>query len=245
MSTYEPLRKGNSESSKEGYKYALRQFNQFLKELGLPSEELCTEQVICDVEIFEKFADYLLKHEDGEGETLSAGTALQYLSGAKTIVKKKYPRNPIFKTSDDEDDWYSNLRDELEDRIYRRCLEQGIALSEKSMGIDRDMLTQIVTALMHRNTPEVFLARSALVSTWQASGRSGEASLTALQSLKWYMRTINFNWNERKTNRQTFMPFFPDRDSYHMCMFHSLACYRVIYNALHGGSTQYSEVAGI
>ena len=83
-----------SNNTHKGYERALNvQFLVHIKHANKVVEE-CTEEFLCDSDMFDNFSRFLL--EDYEGDLvdgiLKSGSGVQYLSGVKEYVKKAFPR---------------------------------------------------------------------------------------------------------------------------------------------------------
>ena len=87
-----------------------------------------TEDEFCNVEMFDKFADFLcgeIINKDGEVEYKKCDGALTYFSSVKNYASKKFKNNIIWK---DENVWYSEHRNLITKKITKRCMEQIIVL---------------------------------------------------------------------------------------------------------------------
>jgi hypothetical protein len=82
-------------------------------------------------------------------------------------------------------------------------------------------------ALVTRNTS---MRRLAIIITFLAMGRAGEASCTTWNRLIWDYKLCTFllNWNKRKTSDSDVLPFFADAESMYLDIFHALACYLIL-----------------
>ena len=75
----------------------------------LPLQNSLTEKEICE-KFFQEFATYHSDHTvKTNGILLMAGTAIQYLSAEKELVKAKFSSNPIW-VERKLDTWYPFLR---------------------------------------------------------------------------------------------------------------------------------------
>jgi hypothetical protein len=104
---------------------------------GLKSFEQSTEFDLCDKERFSMYAEYLLKYaksgtSKGEDKDVTMYTALQYLSGFKEAVRRKFPTNPLW-TADEKGQikWYHDLRTKLSSDLKRKCIVKAKPILNK------------------------------------------------------------------------------------------------------------------
>ena len=113
---------------------------------------LTFESILCSVKLFQEFASYLstvavTKYTD---TSLASSTALQYLSGAKDTILKRYPLNSIWLGHDAANPvsgikpWYFEIRRALENAITLKCILSGDSVENKAFSIGRSTVQQIV-----------------------------------------------------------------------------------------------------
>jgi hypothetical protein len=76
----------------------MKHFYAFLQKQNLAP----VESVVCSVDVFQRFAYYLVHEVESGDDNLQVGTCSTYLSAAKEFVKSKFPLNPIWKDHDTE-----------------------------------------------------------------------------------------------------------------------------------------------
>ena len=124
-----------AKSTKTGYYYATLEFDKFAKLQKIPSLQNLTVDVLTAdpplgaEAILGQFSMYMLTDgKNRKDEGFKVGTLLQYLSGVKTVLAKKFPGT--FRDADDE--WYSELYSSLDMRGRVMCIRSGKPVSEKN-----------------------------------------------------------------------------------------------------------------
>jgi len=74
---------------------------------------------------------------------------------------------------DDPHNWYTKLRAKLEDNSNRRCIQQGVAIVEKSISVGREILRRVCLELMKKNSLSGYTERFVFRLTLSAVGRAG------------------------------------------------------------------------
>ena len=88
-----------------------------------------------------------------EHVTIAVGSAITYLSNAKTAALKKVPNNSMWQ---DSDSWYRNLRMALEKTMKKNKISAGEIVESKSPLIGRSLIADISVALISTNTTESY-----------------------------------------------------------------------------------------
>lgn len=184
-----------------------------------------------------EFANYLLqaKQTGGEkaGKHYGVGTILQYLSGVKTFLFKKFKALAF---SGNNPDWWSDLYNSLRCRAAVAAIARGESVTKKAIGLSRKALKNCVLWLMRQNDEVLgYEERCILVILYHAVGRGGEVSTSAWNNAEWNEdhEFLSLKWGEVKNGQQPEMTFHPDTKEWMLDIFHALACYLI---AGHGKS---------
>jgi hypothetical protein len=211
VTVIQPITSASAKKTEEGKVSAIHQLNAFQEVQGLDQWETIDENVICDENYWQCFGTFLVHFAvDKKGDPLARDTALQYLSGSKETVKKKFPENPFWLR---EKQWYQPLRKNIEKLIMRRNNLKGVAHQEKASRIGRTLLLQIMRHYYRKGDIESFKRCFVLLITWLAIGRAGECAKSTWKSVRWEydLRCMSFLWIEQKTGNQYEMLFFSDK----------------------------------
>jgi hypothetical protein len=230
--TIQPISSGSAKKTEEGRKSAINQLNAFQELQGLGAWDNLDEKFICDENYWQCFGTFLVNIAvDKKGDLLARDTALQYLSGCKETVKKKYPNNALWQR---EKEWYNALRKNVEKSIMRRNNMVGAPHQEKAARIGRALLLKITQHYYRRGDVDSFKRCFVLLITWLAIGRAGECAKSTWNNVRWDydLRCLSLLWIEQKTGSQYEMLFFSDKNSCEMDVFHGLACFLMV-----GGSS--------
>lgn len=128
----------------------------------------------------------------------------------------------------------ARIRADIEKTIARRCIELGVPVEDKSEPLGRDLLlilNHIMLGMKGRNDQVTAIEfRAAINMTFAAIGRGGECGFSSYNLSHWntVYNALFLDWQERKTNAQKPMSFFPDAQSWELDVYHSLACYWVL-----------------
>ncbi|KAL7500099.1 hypothetical protein ACHAWT_009486 [Skeletonema menzelii] len=191
-----------------------------------------------------EFANYLLqaKQKSGEkkGKHYGVGTILQYLSGVKTYLFKKYKALAF---SGVTPDWWSDLYNSLRCRAAVAAISRGESVTKKAIGLSRKALINCCIWLMRQDNESLgYEERCILVILYHAVGRGGEVSTSAWNNAEWNVdhEFLSLKWGEVKNGQQPEMTFHPDTSEWMLDIFHALACYLI---AGHGKSKASSSPA--
>lgn len=250
---------GQSSSVKANQRLGLSHFNTYLTETGLPtiSEDSTPleEEMVCTVEVMQRFGTYLFKAATTEvsslcstvttrsesnlqffglqtNDALAPGTAKVMFSSAINSIRKIFPKNDIWKTTDA---WYGKIAQDVEKGAGRLRIAEGIPMVEKSEPIGRELLAQICRQAL---LPSASAAkeiqgvkdRVALVTNFSAIGRSGEVAMTSYSLAHWdhVQNAMCLHWQEPKRVKQMPLSFFPDMERMELCWYHAFACYVLV-----------------
>ena len=220
------LKSGNTQ---KGYDRALAIFNMFLNHIKHDKKvvEECTEAFLCDSDMFDKFSRFLL--EDYEGDLtdgiLKSGTGVQYLSGVKEYVRKRYPENDLWK----DEEWYKSIRACLTYLLNKARMMKGLSCSDKAYPLCRCDIQEICRYLYQQNKKADLTVLLQVCLQRQAIGRANEVTKITWKSLFFDGSTnaVTTDWSQEKTGVQDLMSFINDKESFVMCPLHAIAAYAV------------------
>ena len=158
-----------------------------LNSSGSASSERLTQRELCSEMLFRELATYLTKFAVKlNGELYISGTATQYLSAAKEMAMKKFPRNAIWEERLLEK-WYLSLRVSVEKKGNKRQIQNGQPIAEASLPIGRKLLHFICKGLLkdEKGSVESMKRRLVMIITFHAVGRSGEVICSTWTSAFW------------------------------------------------------------
>lgn len=163
-----------------------------------------------------QFASFLLKHKQTNGKHYKPDTMTQYLSGAKTLLAKKFPRAPVLKKHSEEALWYNELYGSLRVRGRAEAIKRGDPVKESTLGIRRKLLKRISKHLVQEGTQLAYSERAILNTLYAAVGHGGEVSTVNMDILRWDEddEALWTAWNQSKTGRSSDLSFHPDAESY-------------------------------
>lgn len=122
---------GNAVSTIQGGKYALNYFEAFLDTKLMSIVDLTNDTLTEG--LFREYGTYLAEFaQDKNGDPISLGTALQYLSGVKSVFQIKYKGFDVFKHPAVVDVWNSSIREGIRDVVSRRCIAEGVPICDKA-----------------------------------------------------------------------------------------------------------------
>jgi hypothetical protein len=143
---YAPLVGGEAQSTVNGKNAAIQQFDSMQVKRKQPPFSLLTEFYACSIELFQIFARFITEIATGrDDKALMRDTCMQYISGFKSSVLAKFPKNGIWSTVTI---WYTKLRAVVYKKVNTRMISLGLSTQDKSDAIDLGMLLKILTVLM-------------------------------------------------------------------------------------------------
>ena len=188
-----------------------------------------SEEAACDLPRLQRFATFLMtKARDDKGDLLKPGTCLSYFSGVINAIKSKFPRNDLFSPPME---WNTNIRKSISRDVGRRCIEEGIEITEKSPPVGRVLMTRCCRSLLLENSIEGVTHRAVLVMNFMAVGRSGEVARCTWESSYWCPELDQFvlDWSRQKTSRRNLLGMLPDGENiFEMDFYHSIGCYMLL-----------------
>eukprot|EP00457_Paulinella_chromatophora_P000679 gb/GEZN01000679.1/.p1 GENE.gb/GEZN01000679.1/~~gb/GEZN01000679.1/.p1 ORF type:complete len:1182 (-),score=133.34 gb/GEZN01000679.1/:312-3833(-) len=264
--TFASMGSARAASTETGYTQARGMFNDFLRRLNLKRLPLnktearnaekssaddlvsCVSmQEVCKVDILQQYATFLFEAKHGKDDDYyKYETALQYISGAKTLLEQLWGGKCIEKNDPEgvelasnkkkgrgPGDWYSILRRNTEDAFMARCISQGLLGKEKADPVyERDLLV-ICSWLLKSATTKGMAQRCYLILVYHCCGRAGELSKTVYSHLLYdnYFGCVTLDWTQAKTARMKCVNVFPHISSFIICPLHALFCYFVCSGA--------------
>ena len=128
--------------TESGYKYALVAWTEFAKLQGsmtgiiFPEIKKLTLDMLkgkshhsLEVQyVFSRFCTFLTQLKQPSGLYYKSGTLIQYLSGCKTVLDKRFKRFKLF-----DDVWYGELRTSLKLRLGVAAMKRGESVSDKKV----------------------------------------------------------------------------------------------------------------
>jgi len=136
---------GGANRTNEGIETAKKEFIAFLASSKKNYDEM-TENELCNVALFQFFARYLLNKKKKDDEFIKFQTALQYLSGVRNLLHRKFPSNVLW----DNEEWLSQIRKNIERIAVIRCIELGLPVYDDKLPIGRDLLMRISSAFVEK-----------------------------------------------------------------------------------------------
>jgi hypothetical protein len=132
---------GIADSTVRAKASAMVHFISFLKTKQIDYTTM-NEEELCVESLFRQFGTYLITtaRVKKTGKLLKRDTAVDYFSGVVQVLKKRFKRNDIFKTTEV---WCSEVRYDILKLVARRCITDGIEVKEKSKGVGRNLMKSI------------------------------------------------------------------------------------------------------
>jgi hypothetical protein len=188
---------------------------QFFANNGQETLRLCKEieNKFCAVELFQELGGYFLRHatkKTSAENLLAPGSAVDYFGNCKETVYKKYPKNLIWKHSEESDWWYSKIRRSmLNDRLIQ-SIRDGIDVTLTNIPIGHDGSLQISRYHLRENKFEGVEKNCIVLSTGQAIGRVEECAWVSTNQCIFnsIYKVIDLAWNDMKTSKQDKLPIF-------------------------------------
>jgi len=224
-------------STNAGYKDAKTQANRYLETIsGYPNKiDECTVEQIANMDFFQGFARFMvedLTRLDKPDEKYAPGSCLQFFSGIKMWVKKKFPNAALFNpvNKDDVDLLFEETTSYIDREMTQATWKEGADKQARGSPIGRDQIRWMCEMLLKKMGTSSFKMcasnRAGIAFTWAFVGRAGEAanqswgsaSLNAETSV---IDTVN---KESKLSEEKDSCLVPDV-CLEMCCYHCLAVY--------------------
>eukprot|EP01138_Halocafeteria_seosinensis_P014020 gb/GECG01014317.1/.p1 GENE.gb/GECG01014317.1/~~gb/GECG01014317.1/.p1 ORF type:complete len:655 (+),score=74.53 gb/GECG01014317.1/:1-1965(+) len=160
---------------------------------------------------------------------------LQRSTHTKSLLQKKYPKNPELKKLSDSD-WFMQIGNRIRNLVSQRCMRDGIPFAEKAPPMLRCDLIEFARRFLAENNPEAMMRRAAIVINWLAVGRAGEVALMTWNCLSLPItgEYLTADWAQKKTSTFQPMSFFPDRSNYEIDCLHCFGTYLITSRGNYG-----------
>ena len=88
--------------------------------------------------------------------------------------------------------------------LGRRCIQNGLEITQKSQPLCREELKKITEELLNQNTEDAIQRRIIFVSAFLSVGRSGEVAKSEWTSSYWQpsLQQHVYNWNRNSCGKQ-------------------------------------------
>ena len=105
-------------ATESGYTIACTRFNEFASQQHCKTMENFSAKDFLDrdgdkqplaMELAKEYATYLMMYKKNDGSHLKPGTAVQYLSGWKSALSRKFPKVTMLKEKHHDSLWYDDL----------------------------------------------------------------------------------------------------------------------------------------
>ena len=127
--------------------------------------------------------------------------------------------------------WNTDVRKAMTMELGRRCIQNGLEITQKSQPLCREELKKITEELLNQNTEDAIQRRIIFVSAFLSVGRSGEVAKSEWTSSYWQpsLQQHVYNWNRSKTCRQNQMGNMSDGEGcFEVDYFHAMASYMIL-----------------
>jgi len=178
--------------------------------------------------------------QKADGEFYSLGSAQQYLSGVKEVIRRKHPDLELWightgRNQSGGYGWYDEIRYAASKEIAARIFGSGEALTDQSYPMGRHLLKELIRNLMKSDDLDVLEACSVLVYNFLTVGRAGEASFSSWKST-FYHYDVNsavFYCPMAKVQNAKTTSIFNDALYYQLDPYFHFACYWMIDGGRH------------
>mmetsp|Transcript_2365 Transcript_2365/g.3211 ORF Transcript_2365/g.3211 Transcript_2365/m.3211 type:complete len:603 (-) Transcript_2365:353-2161(-) len=224
----------NKESTARARNSGLKQFNTFLRNKNVDiqfgarnhinDEKYKTpelEKFFCDKKFWQEFGTYIKQDATPQSNNRDdnmyyPGTIYNYFGMAKERIRLIYPDNSIWPGhewkhgGDQSDGWFSKIRDDVKKYVEDIRLKAGKTNKKVTLPIGRKVTAECASFFLEQNTSVGVEKCIAIVMTFHAIGRAGEAGWVLYDTAYW--NTIDNNlyvlWCEPKEDeRQKFNNF--------------------------------------
>ena len=240
---------GSSESSIDARKKAIKIFDEFciMRNLAFTMTNI-TAQDFCSQSLMEAFSDFLVndykvkekkKGSEEEQKNMMLNGVKNTLSQIMTAAKLKFTDDKSYLVTDffailglsqtAPNNWYRDLRKEIERQLCRRAIDKGEAISTKATPISWTAVKDASYQYFMTGTPDAMLRRSVIVDSMLSSGRGNEAVTSSYELMLWdwtYGCLIQ-EYSQRKTGKQKpimHINFNPGPLAWNADFFHVRGC---------------------
>jgi len=156
------------------------------------------------------------------------GTLKQWLSGAYTFLKERFPELPVLQKEHPQGRWYSQIWESLQKEHDRFAFNRGELTDAVVQGIRRDLLVEIVeTIAMNGTVHSVKLTLITLI-LYFFCGRAGELGLLTLTKLFWLDGAPFLAFPNPKTNREQMLDIYPHYNNPLLDIFYWLSSHLLV-----------------
>jgi hypothetical protein len=237
---------GSASSTVSGKDSAVAAFRSFLCSMNV-DYDTADESILCQITLLQKFATYLMTYTSKATKSqISLGTMLQYLSGAKETLLRRFPNASIFNDGDykfsTNNSWYKKIINELYKQMIRQCIEKGEAISDTTIPLGREGCIKCITAMVKQQTSDAVEKAFAINITRNGVGRGGEAGFANYRLVYWDFeeQCLSMDWNILKTTDSKIISMHPDCKSLQMDFFFMGA----LFNMVGGAKRFYCQTSG-
>jgi hypothetical protein len=214
---------GSSESSAAARNKAVQIFDIFCQErnVGFSFASVDATQ-FCNTNLIEAFSDYLVKdYKKKKTNTSNDDEKSMMLNGVKNTLsqimmsaKQKFKDDTSILVKDffsilglsqtAPNNWYRDLRKEIERVISRRAIDKGEALSTKASPISWRAVTESSFQYFMVGTADAMLRRAVIGDTMLSAGRGSEAVTQCMELMEWdyTFSCLVTHFSQRKTGKQ-------------------------------------------
>jgi len=160
-----------------------------------------TETTLCDTAPYDSFAKYLIHSKIptgrmNSGEHYGVDTAITTLCILINRAKEKFCANGTSDTklfftcldtcaNTDYACWLRRLKKKIRRIIFQRCLEEGTPMDHSASPLYIHHIEAILASLEKEVSPDSQKRRTAIIHSWQITGRSGESATITLDAMAW------------------------------------------------------------
>ena len=231
-----------SKKTLTGRATAGKYFNLFLqtigKTLGFDAYLIMKADFLCDVTTFQRFGYWLMEFAvslKDKKSALTADNAGGIITHICTTAAKNFPDHATWQKNG-LDRWYADLKNDLNDKMYKRMQMQGIVSGGGALPIGNNMMRTLTAALFLVGTHAALVKVAVFQVSRSAGGRGGEVSLAdwTTGTMCEVVRSFEQNWNKMKTKRADMTNHFVSHDGPETCVIYALSALAMFGGCLGG-----------
>mmetsp|Transcript_32481 Transcript_32481/g.85251 ORF Transcript_32481/g.85251 Transcript_32481/m.85251 type:complete len:546 (-) Transcript_32481:630-2267(-) len=209
----------------------LRISNCFLKEIASADQLLAqqwgktwdamAEEHLTSRDFYERFATYLVHtyRVEKNGKHLELGSVKGIWRGCVYQSKQRFASSAREETkkffqclsmdSCDESVWYHGIVRQISRQIFQRKLYGGEPMDNSAEELYLEHIKELVAAFAKANTAEAALRALAILTTWRAAGRSGEAAHVSYNGMRFnaLFQTLMIECPQSKASKVKQVPY--------------------------------------
>ena len=221
---------------------ATKYFNEFLhtigKPLGLDAYLLINDSFLCEPDTFRRFGYWLMEYAvtiKTPRVPLTADYASAIITSICTKVAKQFPEHHTWQKNE-LNRWYADLKNDLNDKMYKRMQMQGIVSGGGALPVGTKMMRTLSAALFLVGTHAALVKMAVLLVSRSAAGRGGEVALAEWTSAAMceVVQSFEHNWNKMKTKRCDVTNHFVSHDGPETCVIYALSALAMFGGCLGG-----------